>query len=380
MKNKSKILTLSIALMTVLMMTMVTHYVVTQIPDEIASNIDAAGAMAEVNAFDARGFTPLMQAAIDSDFERTKMLLANGANPNIRSANSDLGFALNYAVLNVNGGGNNGLEIVKLLLENGADVNARDARGMAPIHFMMQITNADNRWQVMQALMARGAHINIQNEDGSTMLHITVTNWDNGWIDRLNIEYGQILNYNITDKKGRTPLALAIERGLVSENNAESVENSIKKRPILIGNDYNINTTDKDGRNGVELAVIRTDMKFVQELIEHGANLAHQDNKGNTALHYAVINLDPITYASYLLSKKAPVNIPNNAGQTPLFMVMQIHSKPLRIKVAQLLVDAGSPIVNKNYAGKTILQLATEAKDTALANLIIQKIQQQAKK
>ena len=183
---------------------MVTHYMLTQIPDEIHRNIDAVDSSIDVNAFDTvSGVTPLMQAAIDSDIERTKMLLEQGANPNIRSANADQDYAINYALLN--GGKIGSIVVADILLASGADVHVTDARGMYPIHKLMFVTQPDNRWKVLNDLMARGANINAQAEDGSTMLHITVTNFDRDWIDRVNSEYGQILNYNIRDNKGRTP-------------------------------------------------------------------------------------------------------------------------------------------------------------------------------
>ena len=353
---------------------MVTHYMLTQIPDEIHRNIDAVDSSIDVNAFDTvSGVTPLMQAAIDSDIERTKMLLEQGANPNIRSANADQDYAINYALLN--GGKIGSIVVADILLASGADVHVTDARGMYPIHKLMFVTQPDNRWKVLNDLMARGANINAQAEDGSTMLHITVTNFDRDWIDRVNSEYGQILNYNIRDNKGRTPLDLARELGMVSVNQTESVENSILRRPPYIGNDYNVKAMDNQGRTGLELAVIRDDSQFVKELVVHGADLAHQDKKGNTALHYAVLNPDPAHYVQYLLNAKSPVNIANNEGQTPLLLVMKVKPASTRLEVAKLLIDAGSPLTNKNKYGKSILDLATQAGDTNLINLIRQNLE-----
>ena len=382
MNRKSNLITISISLCAVMILTVFTHYIVTKNPDELSCSIDMNAAAIDVNSFDARGVTPLMQAAIDSDVGRTKLLLSQGADPNIRSGNSDFDYALNLAVLNVNGGGNNGMEVVRLLLENGADVNAQNSRKMAPIHFMMQITDADNRWRILKLLMAYGAQINAQNEDGSTMLHIAVTINDRDWISRLNygiawltqvnklndenrdtinlsvphdiyncpetLDYGQILNYSLKDKRGRTPLDLAIQLGFVSVFGAESTEHSIRSKPIYIGNNFDTKAMDACKRNGLQLAVIRGDMQFVEALIDHGADLAHQDSKGFTALHYAVLNPDPVTYVSYLLSKKAPTNIANNDGQTPLSLISHIRSKFVRHQVGQMLIDAGATIVNKD--------------------------------
>lgn len=368
MNANAKIITIVMTLSCVIGITIVTNFVVTQIPNTLKSNIDVLSTPVEVNAFDARGITPLMQAAIDSDFERAKILLSQGANPNIRSANSDRDYALNHAIFN--GGKLGSLAVAEILIANGANVNLANGRGMAPIHFMMQITNADNRWKILNDLMQYGANINAQNEDGSTMLHITVTNWDNGWIDRLNEVYGQIINYDIKDKRGRTPLELAIELGHVSENNAESVENSLRKRPTYIGDNRDVNAVDKFGRNGLQLATIRGDMLFVSELIKAGAKLAYQDDQGNTALHYAMTNSSPEKFVRYLLKAKAPTNIINKAGETPLFWVMKIVSPQARYLVAQALIDADSPVAYKNKEGKTVADLARIEGDKQLVDLL----------
>lgn len=393
MNRLHKTLTILVSLASILVLTVATHFVVTQIPEEVTRNIDTAVPL-DINAFDTvSGITPLMQAAIDSDYERAKMLLAAGADPNIRSANADQDYAINYAL--INGGKIGSIAVAKLLLANGARVDVHDARRMYPIHKMMFVSQLDterrdvnigalrgsnnnNRWEILQDLMRLGADINAQAEDGSTMLHIAVTNFDRDWIDRLNQEYGQILNYNIRDNQGRTPLELARQLGMVSVYGTESVENSILRRPRYIGDDYNVRATDKYNRTGLMLAVIRRDMKFVKELINKGADLGHQDEWGNTALHYAITNGEPEKYVTYLLEKKAPVNITNNEGKIPLFNIFIIGDVPLRYTIAQLLVNAGSPIVVKDNSGKTVIDVAALVGDANLQELFVSTLKKRA--
>lgn len=393
MNRFHKTLTILVSLASILVLTVATHFVVTQIPEEVTRNIDTAVPL-DINAFDTvSGITPLMQAAIDSDYERAKMLLAAGADPNIRSANADQDYAINYAL--INGGKIGSIAVAKLLLANGARVDVHDARRMYPIHKMMFVSQLDterrdvnigalrgsnnnNRWEILQDLMRLGADINAQAEDGSTMLHIAVTNFDRDWIDRLNQEYGQILNYNIRDNQGRTPLELARQLGMVSVYGTESVENSILRRPRYIGDDYNVRASDKYNRTGLMLAVIRRDMKFVKELINKGADLGHQDEWGNTALHYAITNGEPEKYVTYLLEKKAPVNITNNEGKIPLFNIFIIGDVPLRYTIAQLLVNAGSPIAVKDNSGKTVIDVAALVGDANLQELFVSALKKRA--
>lgn len=369
MDRKSHVITMVAALSSVIGITMLTHFAITQLPDETKSAIDVG---VDVNAFDATGVTPLMQAAVDSDFVRTKLLLDQGADPNIQSANSDHDYALNYAL--INGGILGSVAVARLLIEHGADVNVANARGMTPIHMMTFVTNFDNRKQITKDLMDRGAFINAQNEDGSTMMHIIATMRDIDWVRFINQNYGQIVNYEVRDKRGRTPLDLTIELGHVSLNNADSVENEMRKRPVYIGDNYDCKALDVDGRNGLELAVIRGDMKFVQGLIPH-CDLAHKDNRGNTALHYAAYNLDPIPYVRALLEAKAPVNVINKENETPLMLALSLRNPTVRHAVAQLLIDAGSPIANKNLFGKTALDKALAVGDKSLAEYMKKKLE-----
>lgn len=399
MNFKSKILTIVASLISVIAITMVTHFALTQMPDDMRRNIDAPEESIDVNAFDAfTGLTPLMQAAIDSDYDRTRILLAQRADPNVVSANNDRDNALNIAIFN--GGKLGSLGVAQELMKAGADVNAKNSRGMAPIHFMMQITNADNRKIILKDLMDRGAHINAQNEDGSTMLHIAVTNLDYDWIDYLNKGYGQIINYNIRDNKGRTPLQLALERGLTGdvELGTQSVETSLRNRPIYIGENFDLKKTDSYGRNALQLATIRgaiikkngpkdelkDDLDYVKSFLKEDQsrqkpNLAYQDDFGNSVMHYAVTNLNPIDFIKVLLQAEAPVNIGNKLGETPLFNVMKIRDKTLRNRVAKLLIDAGSPVANKNNEGKSVIDYAAADNDMNLVNLLQQTIDQKRK-
>lgn len=371
MNRLQKTITIFISLAVLITITLVTHKVTIGFSHELAYHIDVP---ADVNAFDHRGTTPLMQAAIDSDYERAKLLIAQGADVNARSASPDKDYPLNYAL--VNGGKLGSLDVANLLIENGANPNAANARQMTAAHTLMFVANLDDRWKILQNLMKHGLHINAQAEDGSTMMHISVTLWNDDWIKQVNSEYAQIVNYNLKDNKGRTPLELARERGTVSAiAGTQSVEEAIKTRPRYIGDDYNVEATDTYGRNGLMLAVLRSDMKYVEELIKHKANVDAQDKEGNTALHYAVVTMNPETYVSYLLHHNASPNVINTEGETPLFWCLKIFNMPTRHTIAKLLLNAGSPLANKNKQGKTILELALTAHDKELAEMIQQEIQ-----
>ena len=80
------------------------------------------------NAFAPDGFTPLGLAAFFGHSEAVRLLLENGADPNLASANAQRVAPLHSAVA----GGK--VEIVRMLLARGADVHARQDLGFTALH------------------------------------------------------------------------------------------------------------------------------------------------------------------------------------------------------------------------------------------------------
>jgi|GEM_PF-6818393 len=81
----------------------------------------------DVNAQNHEGLTALHLAAFYNDVEKTGLLIAKGADVNLRNAiATEYRTPLHYAALH------NNEEIVKLLLENGANIEAMDINGNLP--------------------------------------------------------------------------------------------------------------------------------------------------------------------------------------------------------------------------------------------------------
>ena len=109
-----------------------------------------------VNATSGDGFTPLHLAAFFGQTDAVRLLLARGAEPDVRGQGWMTGTALSAAAA----GGHTA--IVLLLLEVGVDPNVQQAQGFTPLHAAAQ--NAD--LEAVRALLDAGADPAIVSEDG----------------------------------------------------------------------------------------------------------------------------------------------------------------------------------------------------------------------
>lgn len=111
-----------------------------------------------VNATSGDGFTPLHLAAFFGQTDSVRLLLARGAEPDVRGQGWMTGTALSAAAA----GGHTA--IVLLLLEVGVDPNVQQAQGFTPLHAAAQ--NAD--LEAVRALLDAGADPAIVTEEGVT--------------------------------------------------------------------------------------------------------------------------------------------------------------------------------------------------------------------
>ncbi len=108
------------------------------------------------NIRDGKGNTLLMLASYNEQLEMTRVLLENGADPQIAN---DMGqIPLAGAAFKGN------IEMAKILIEHGADVNARMPDGKTPLMFAAMF----NRLEIIDLFVEKGADATIQSMDGST--------------------------------------------------------------------------------------------------------------------------------------------------------------------------------------------------------------------
>ena len=110
---------------------------------------------ANVNARNSEGYTPLILAAKQNNYDMCKDLLSYGADVNAKNNLHDT--ALTWAVTYDS-------EIYTLLIDHGADINVKNSRGNTPLIL------AINNYNRCKRLLEAGAEVNASNDQNETAL------------------------------------------------------------------------------------------------------------------------------------------------------------------------------------------------------------------
>ncbi|KAI1088940.1 ankyrin repeat-containing domain protein [Rostrohypoxylon terebratum] len=181
----------------------------------------------------------LVEAAKESDVQKVKSLVHNGA---------DVNYGHSYALRIAARAGN--LEIVKFLINSGARINSTTGGSYA-----LCLAIEHGSFEVVKFLVDEGADVNVVANIKSPLVDLDVEKYE--W----------------------NPLYIAIRRG-----RHEILE-------FLIDRGAELKVNDLNGHQGTTLHMalsVQDEPKVAKILIEKGENVNIQDDSGQTALHYAV--------------------------------------------------------------------------------------------
>lgn len=347
---------------------------------------------AEINAVNNTGASALIFATFYKHSEIIRMLLENNASINIFGA-LDKGMALmtplGIAVLDSQF--NKNYEIVQMLLQYGADVNFPDAEGRIPLHlagrnsFLIELLleksdiNTVNKRngktllmelsadpfcekEHIKTLLEKGANINLEDNNGETALLKSIKCRMNKTGERYDIPQYLINNgadINYINKHGLSILNIA----LLEKWSYSAIE-------FIIHCPINKRIVTKDNQTYLMLLVSLGSIGLLKKFSSIFDWMNHQDNNGNTVLHYAVENSGvSIELLDFLLKNKANVNICNHKSQTP-FLYGLIYG--LRdMKIIRLFLEAGVDVDIKDENGETALFYAIRENNEELASWLI---------
>jgi ankyrin repeat protein len=249
--------------------------------------------------------TPLHSAARYGALSAARFLLDQGADINAKDEGGNTPLHL-ASIFRYD-------EIIDLLIRHKVDFSMLNAQGQAPLHLASLYGNPES----INLLLAGGAKLNIRDADGNTPLHITV--WYRHPENLSEILKGDP-DIDAINTDGYTPLHLAARR----PDNEKAIE-------LLLQQGADVNIPDPTGRNALLVSVGSHQKEYIGLLVSKGIDINSQDNDGNTALHYPLINvLKNKMYLPYskeivkiLLEEGADPHIRNKEGKSPMDMAVE---------------------------------------------------------
>ncbi|CAB0030145.1 unnamed protein product [Trichogramma brassicae] len=194
-------------------------------------------------------------------------------------------------------------------------VDAKNRQGNTPLHLAIIY----GKKKLAELLLKRGANPNLTNNDEMTPLHSICMKDENSddlttWL--FEISKYRKLQVNAQDKRGQTPLHLALKNRYV------------KMAKLLMSRGADPNWPDKDGLTPLHLICKRQDDD--DELVQRFFDVDHEFNQlvqvnardkwGNPPLHWALEN-GHLNIIQLLLRRGADANLANLKGLTPLHII-----------------------------------------------------------
>lgn len=321
-----------------------------------------------VDSNDNKKEKDFLKACLENNYTKVRQLLATGIDVN---ATNEKGQTALHMV--------NDEEMMEILLEADADINKRDNEGNTPLlsHLNEQFLNslipgynlltdkADHK-NVLKLLIRNGANVNMQNDKGVQPLHMAP-----------DFELTELLLENGADVNAVSGSGIRVspfEKHVVLDGIIQS-QNKLPLNPewrkitnLMLGYGGDYNTKDKEGNTLFHRAVQMGNTDLVHCLISMGVDVNVKNNEGRTALH--LVKNSKI--AEMLLDAGADMEAQDNRGSTPLLYKLQhenwsnnfIRLEPLADKkkhmdISKLLIQRGADVRATDKLGGTPLHFAS---------------------
>uniref|UniRef100_A0A803SU80 Ankyrin 1 n=1 Tax=Anolis carolinensis TaxID=28377 RepID=A0A803SU80_ANOCA len=273
---------------------------------------------ASIDAVTESGLTPLHVASFMGNLPIVKILLQRGASPNVsnvpilngilRQGELKRSLALpsppqdDQTPLHCAARLGH-CSMVKLLLENGADPNLSTTAGHTPLH----ITAREGHLDCACALLEKEASQTVMTKKGFTPLHVASKY---GKVDVAEVLLEHNAQPNAAGKNGLTPLHVAVHH-----NNLDIVK-------VLLPKGASPHSVAWNGYTPLHIAARQNQMEVASSLLQYGASANAESTQGVTPLHLAAQE-GHADMVLLLLSKQANGNLGNKSGLTPLHLVAQ---------------------------------------------------------
>ncbi|XP_032659033.1 CARD- and ANK-domain containing inflammasome adapter protein-like [Chelonoidis abingdonii] len=290
-------------------------------------------------------------------------------------------------------------DLAEVLKEN--NINAVNASNETLLH----IAAANGRVAIIEYLINKGAKLDVKDKKGRTPMHRAA---EKGRDDAVKVLLQAGAYIYSLDKEAKTPLHLA----------AQNHHTHILKRILKKARCY------KNQQNFLHMAALKDESNFAQMLLKNGAPVDAKDEKGQTALGYAIshgfektvkvlleagANIDSnitdvafnnnkqsifrilLEYAkglspdimvsalfkavqknlhgtvAALVDRGIDINVRNEMQYTPLLMACEMG----RTETAEVLIAKGASLEARMPNSNTVLHLAVQAGAVSITNLLL---------
>jgi len=254
------------------------------------------------------GMTPLLFAARQGNIAAITALLAGGANIN-EASGSEHTTPLVMAIMNGH------YDLAKVLVEHGADVNLANDEGVAPLWATVDVQWPPTEWSVepsvtqektdylsmMKLLLAHGENPNarikeepwerVQSENqqwtkdpGATAFFRAAEAWD---VPAMKMLKDNGADPTIATDQGTTPLMAAAGLGWAPMWSMTAASTPMTAVQYCVGLGENVNVQNKLGYTALHGAAFIGDLKVIQYLVDHGADVKAKDKAGDTVADLA---------------------------------------------------------------------------------------------
>ena len=321
--------------------TILLYAVKEKVRNDIIAALIKAGA--DVNATDSSGYSLLMLAVRDNNLELLKVLLDNYAD--FSGKTPDGKNILSFALEN-----NASKEVLEQLLIKGADVNATDEDGSVLILRALAAGKED----VAKLFMQYGADINAENANHDTVLTYVLEN-------KTGDDFVADIFTHSLDVKNNLPKYNKPLWKILAE------QNKIDLLKIVLQNMGGGAVADANGEIPVVYAMDNSENQKLKEVIFAALNEAVL--KSHPEFLWKAVKDKKFDLYKELLQKKSSVNVTDENGDSLLLYLIK-NEYPFEY-ITELENYAELDYMAKDATGKTALQIAIEADNTALVENLL---------
>ncbi|EAY22755.1 hypothetical protein TVAG_476840 [Trichomonas vaginalis G3] len=264
---------------------------------------------AKINCLSIRGEEPINIAASNGHASIIRILCEHGVNVDTENSKHETPL--------INAINGNHLDCVKELIKYGANIESHDELCMTPLMNSVR----GNKLQIIQYLIDRGVNLEATTPKGSTAIFFTSL--------PQNFKTFLLLEKNNADIYHKNELGIDIFIMALKAANQELIRYLLEKYPK-----FNVNEPVNSDISPLIIAAKVCDVKIVELLLDHGANIDVTDGNGNTPLMLtARFGRDDVL--QLLIQKGADVKHKNNSGENALIVAVIRQNE----KVVEILLS-----------------------------------------